>query len=309
MQTLDVAAFADLFGVKENSLGERVRQCIKAHDFSYELVEGDERDNLILKVLKTLESNIPVSGPHRLQRWEDGWAENLEAFEKSGYDLNALLPNYYKSGNNVILRLDGRYARPANVNFEVNFLSVLREWIAETYFENIENVCEVGCGPAHNLVAFAKIYPDKNFVGTDWATSSQAIIKLIAEHKGIKIEGARMDLFNPDANFKIRPNSAVITFGCLEQVGKKFQPFLDYLLKQKPKICIHVEPIIELYDDKKLFDWLGAAYSRKRGYLEGYLDALRALEKDDTVEILHVKKNLGSFYHDGWSTVVWKIVK
>ena len=57
-------------------------------------------------------------------------------------------------------------------------------------------------------------------------------------------------MVKPDYNYKIMPNSGVFTFGALEQLGGKFEKFFNYLIKNRPKIVIHTEPCIELYDHK-----------------------------------------------------------
>lgn len=96
---------------------------------------------------------------------------------------------------------------------------------------------------------------------------------------------------------------AVVTFHALEQLGKNFRPFLNFLLEAKPKVIIHVEPLIELYEDN-LLDYLAVQYHRKRGYLEGYLEAVI----NSGAEILELKRNhFGSLYHDAYSVLVWKI--
>ena len=62
----------------------------------------------------------------------------------------------------------------------------------------------------------------------------------------------------------------------------------------------------ELYDQNDLFDYVAAAYLRKRGYLQGFLPRLRELEREGVIEILQVQRTFGSLYHDGYSFVVWR---
>jgi hypothetical protein len=64
----------------------------------------------------------------------------------------------------------------------------------------------------------------------------------------------------------------------------------------------------ELYNQETLFDWLGAQYLEKRGYLAGYLTALRRLEDQGRIEILKIQRTFGGLYHDGYSYVVWRPV-
>lgn len=108
MKRLRINDFAALLGVPTRKLPGECRRLIRELDFTYRTLRGAERDGVILGILKTLESDLPISGPGRLSDWEKGWSENLRAFVDSGYDLNELIPRYYRKGNNV-MRLRGDY--------------------------------------------------------------------------------------------------------------------------------------------------------------------------------------------------------
>ena len=131
------------------------------------------------------------------------------------------------------------------------------------------------------------------------------IIQRIGDSNGIRVSGQWFDMFSPDKTCQIEPNSAVVTLDSMEQLGGRFGPFLDYLLLQSPKLCVHIEPLHELYDTSILPDYLAAAYSKRRNYLDGFLTALRELEQSSEIIIHDVRKILGSLYQDGWSLVVW----
>lgn len=304
MRRLELEDFALLLGIAADDVPLECRRIMNQLDFRYRSLAGEERDRLILEILKTLHAALPVSGRNRLARWEDGWSENLQAFVSSNYDLKQLLPGYYRKGRGV-MRLFGKYVLPEDSGFEMNVLAVLLAWIGKTFLRGVDHVYEFGCGPAHNLVALAEMYPEKSYHGLDWAAASQQIIEAIAKFNGINIDSRRFDMFSPDRSCKLELNSAVVTVGAMEQLGQNFDPFLQYLLNGAPAICIHVEPIYELYDQSNLLDYLAARYSEKRGYLRGYLTALKSLEEAGCIKLLHVQKNLGSQYHDGWTTVAW----
>ena len=72
-------------------------------------------------------------------------------------------------------------------------------------------------------------------------------------------------------------------------------------------MCVHLEPLVELYDEDSLFDYPAIRYHRKRGYLDGYLTALRKLEREGRAEILDTRRlQFGSFFQEGYSLVMWK---
>lgn len=66
----------------------------------------------------------------------------------------------------------------------------------------------------------------------------------------------------PDGDsYEVPQNSAVFTIGAMEQLGREFEPFLQFLLQKRPAVCINVETLYELYDQDDLFDYVAAAYS------------------------------------------------
>ena len=96
----------------------------------------------------------------------------------------------------------------------------------------------------------------------------------------------------------------------MEQLGDKFGPFLEFLLRQKVHRVVHLEPIAELYDPKALLDFLALVYHRHRNYLSGYLTQLRNLEDDGKISIEVLKRiYFGSRFHEAYTMLVWKPLK
>jgi hypothetical protein len=68
-----------------------------------------------------------------------------------------------------------------------------------------------------------------------------------------------------------------------------------------------MEPLLDLYDQDNLVDYLAVRFHTFRGYLSGFLPRLRQLEAEKRIEILKVQRmNFGSLYHEGYSFVVWR---
>ena len=303
---LTTKELAKLFGSTEEELVTYCGDLIESLNFRYRKLEGEERDKLILMVLKRIDSeDIPTSGEERRPDWEKGWSENLQEFIDSGYDTNKLIPKYFKK--NVPVRLNRNYVIPVNQNFEHNLIKVFRSWLFQKYFQKVGSIYEFGCGPAYHLAYLATLYPDKKLYGFDWTKSSQKIIRVISQHYGWPIQGDYFDFFNPNKSLEIEPNSAVLTFAALEQVGKNHDPFLKFLLDKSPVMCINVECLHELYDQDNLLDYLALKYHRRRNYLDGYLTRLRELEKEGKIKIVKVHRQLfGNLFDDPHSYVIWK---
>ncbi len=131
----------------------------------------------------------------------------------------------------------------------------------------------------------ANLFPDKKLYGLDWARSSRYIIQKLQEKQGWKIEGFKFDFFEPRNDIKLDVNSGIYIFGALEQTGEKWSKFLEYIIEQKPKICVNIECLYELYDDNNSLDYIAIKYHEKRNYLKGYLPELQDLEKKELLKL------------------------
>ena len=303
---LKLEGFARLFGTAVNDIPDDCQELIAQGDFRYRMLEGDERDRVLLDVLKRIDSGqFSVAGKEGKARWEKGWSENLESFIEHGHDLSTLVPKYIRP--NQPLRLDQNYVMPSDPNFERNWYEVFRLWLFRTYFKDAETVYEFGCGSGFNLAVLAQLYPEKEFYGLDWAAASIDIVNELAKTYGWNMKGLLFDFFSPDETVKIADNSAILTIGAVEQTGRDYESFLQYLLKGSPKLCVHVEPILEWYDENNLIDYAAIRFHQKRKYWEGFPNRLKELENEGKVEILKTKRSyFGSLYIEGYSQLIWR---
>ena len=303
---LTTKELAKLFGTTEKELVTYCGDLIESSNFHYRKVKSDKRDQLILKVFKLINSKeLATAGPERQPDWEKGWSENLKEFVESGYDVDKLVPKYFKK--NVPVRFNRDYVIPVNQNFEYNLIKLLRSWLFQKYFREVDSIYEFGCGPASHLVFLATLFPDKKLYGFDWAKSSQEIISLLAQQYGWDIQGDYFNFFDSNEDLTLEPNSAVFTFGALEQVGKNHGPFLDFLLRKSPGLCVNVEGLHELYEQDDLLDYLALEYHKHRNYLYGYLTRLRELEKKGKIKIVKIHRQLfGNLFDNPHSYVIWK---
>jgi hypothetical protein len=305
---LSTADFARIFGVEQSVLPKACLGLIEKADLAYEEPSPQKRDEIVLGVIKHIDSDaLTQVGQQREDMWERCWAENLEKFVSSGYEAEALVPKFLNPGQPV--RFNQRYVLPRGASFEVGFFQVCRAFYYEKYFKEIRSAYEFGCGTGFNLVALGMQMPKLKLHGLDWSRSACEMVNITGKKLNLDITGAQFDFFNPDRNLKLDPHSAVMTMCALEQVGPRHGPFLEFLLEKRPQICIHMEPIEELYDEGNLADYLALRYHRKRRYLSGFLPRLKDLEAEGRIKILEVRRMFfGSLYHEGYSFVVWKPV-
>lgn len=300
----------DLGLMFQDKISDFIGKKVDKTSLEYQTLDFEERNKVIQKIISVLLDNlIPFSGKHRFNQWKKGWGENFKAYSKNKDD-KSLVPKYY--GKYDVVRINGDFVKAISKDFELNMISLLTYFVADKYLKSAKNIFEFGCGPGHNLLKIREVNPTAHIWGLDWVTSSQrSVLEIAKKHKDKKLFAKQFDYFNPDYKLKLPPNSAILTVASLEQTGTNYRKFVDYLIKNKPEICAHIEPIAELLDFKKLPDYLSIRYFEKRKYINGFLNYLRELEKAGKIKILEAKRtNTGSLFVDGHSLIVWKpIVK
>jgi len=164
LPTVTLADFARLFGTTTDDITESCKDIIDTVDLRYERLSGTDRDKIILNILKKTESvDLSTSGEKRKPEWEKGWAENLQDFINSGYDISKLVPKYFKK--NVPVRLNREYVMPMDPDFVLNCTRVFRTWLFKKYLKDSGSIYEFGCGPATHKVFWQASTLTRNFMG------------------------------------------------------------------------------------------------------------------------------------------------
>jgi hypothetical protein len=236
--------------------------------------------------------------------WTAAWKDKLEEFKASGYDVASLVPKFV--AESPVLRYRGEYIEPLTAGFELRFFEAVRDWLFETYFYDVPKMYEFGSGSAFNSVAFCQKYPEKECMALDFAPEAVSIASLLSVYRLKNISGRLFDFTKPDYSLEL--DGGVLTVCALEQVGREFEPFLQYLLDKKPRRVVHVEPTVELYGDGR-YDGLAAEYHRQRGYLEGLMPRLDELALLGKIKIVHRERlGFGSKFHECYTVQVWEPV-
>jgi len=305
-QRLTLTDLAELFGGTEEEVAAAGQQILADTKFTYRWPQGAERDAILLDILKRLDgAAMPIAGEARQNDWEKGWSENLDDLIANKFDVGTLAPKYLRPGEPVRLRQN--IALPLEPQFTRDYTLLFRNWLLRKYLSQASAIYEFGCGPGAHLAYLAQTFPDKKLFGLDWAEASVKILKALAQHYGWNLDGQRFDFFNPDQSLQLAPGAAVLTFGALEQTGPRHVKFVDWLLERRPSICLHAEPIAELYDESNLVDYLSLRYHRQRGYLDGLLTYLYTLQEEGKIVIDKVHRHhLGTKFVETYSYVVWR---
>ena len=303
-KAITIEAFCQLFRCNQSDLPDGLQNKLASINTNYKLATKADIEHYILKILNKINSNsIQRNREENLATWEKGWAENLQAFKSSLSEAH-LRPKYFRPSR--FFRYNKTIVIPENPNLEHDLFTVVRYFLFRKYFEDFDNIYELGCGSCQNILLLAGLFPKKSYMGLDWSSASKKICDVIAEKKDVKVCGKVFDMLEPNHNLTIEKNSLVFSIHALEQLGEKHSQLISFLRHSKPALIIHYEPIMEFYDMDNLYDNLALMYSKKRDYLSGYMTQLRRLARKGKVEILEASRPyIGGVYHEA-SLIVWK---
>lgn len=305
-EKITIKDFADIFGEDEASFSLRLKHEINSHEFSFRKPTSQEYKSLILEVLKKIKNDTQkIGAKERLDVWQCGWQENLDAYSRDNLDKTHLIPKFIRKGNPV--RWKKNYVFPASELFEINFIKIYRQWFGEQYLTSCDIVHEFGCGTGHNLLALAEMFPKKSFRGSDFVDSAVSLTNKVGKEKKIDLSAQKFDMLSPDYSYGIGASDGVFTFGALEQLASNLSPMLEFLLDKKPSIVIHTEPVEEFYDLESLEDFLAYTFQSNRGYSSGLISKLEELELKGKIEIIKAKRLFfGSFFMEGYNHIAWR---
>lgn len=269
-------------------------------DWSYKIVGKQEREDILIDLIRRYEERDFSKVTGDKSRWEKGWNENLEMAKKNG--LMGLEPAFIRS--NQVLRLNSNFIYAVRPTFERDWYEVFRNYLFQTYLKGHEHIFEFGCGSGFNISLLSDIFPDSHITGLDWVQPSVDILTWMNKPN---IKGRLFDFFEPDYSLDIPSNSAVLTIGAMEQTGKNHVQFLAFLLDKKPSIVVHSEPIVEWYSADNLVDVMAAKIHRARNFWQGYLGELYRLRDAGRIEIIKEHRTgFGSLLLEGYSQLIWR---
>ena len=129
-RVLTLRDFARSFGTSADDFSLDCEELIGKTDFQYRVLEGEERDQVILEALKRIETDQQrVGAEERKEVWEGGWSENLRAFCSTNYDLSAIVPRFIRP--NQVIRLDRQYIMPTLLYIALPLLGLVAHELPE----------------------------------------------------------------------------------------------------------------------------------------------------------------------------------
>lgn len=306
-RVFDFADFARLTGRSPAEVAGALRG-LDLPELLYRPLSDDEQRRVVAEIVDTLEHRpLRVSGSDDPGVWEQGWGEVVDRLAGDSITIDSLKPQYFRG--EATCRLEGAFIRPASADFEYYLGLGLRQVLFDEFFADRRRVVELGCGTGINLLLLARRYPGMELIGCDWADASQRILAAMARQTGHAIHGRKFNMLTaqgwPDG--AIGADCVVLTVHALEQLGTNWSALIDFLLRQRPGLCVHVEPLLELYDSADRLDDLAARYHLKRGYLRGFLPFVRGLAARQRARIVAERRiRFGGLFHEAYSLLVWR---
>lgn len=128
--------------------------------------------------------------------------------------------------------------------------------IAEMKSSAGDNVLEVGCGTARNLIILAKKYPGVNFFGLDASAEmlKTAQAKIDAQNiKNITLRTALADAFTFDKTFELNDKFDAVFFSYAVSIIPPWKESIENALENlKPQKTLY---IVDFYDQADLPKW------------------------------------------------------
>jgi hypothetical protein len=305
--TIDPAFIAKLFNIDESDIKSFIPTEFW-RGLTFTELDAAEVKFLVREVKeRTSSDSLRVVGANNNNVWEKGWGEIFDHTNSAEFHPNMLAPQYFQ--HHTILRFCGNYIKTKDTQFIYNFDQILRRAIFYKYLRGSQRIIEFGCGTGNSQLILAELFPDVDLVATDWTQASLNIVNKISTYLNRSIATTKFNLLNLDGwdKLSIDNNTSILTVHALEQVGDNNELLLTKLVEAKPKLCVHVEPIVDYYDESNDFDKLAINYHQKRNYLSNWVPRIRNLVKQGKAEIIDEQRlGFGDRYHEAYSILVWR---
>jgi len=302
-KTIDTEYFIKKFDCPQMAL--EIEEYLEKVNTRYTVCDIRQLHEYIMFVLKTMATPRASRTPaQNLSAWEDGWSQHLAALKKKTITQTDLKPKYFRPSK--FFRFDKKIICVDNKNIEYDLFTLARTIIFQKYLAGYDDIYELGCGSCHNLFMLSRIFPESRLHGFDWAKASNIIANGLKNFLPNKIDGKKFDMVNVPKKNMIKPGSAVFTIHAMEQLGVGFEEIVNYLIKCRPAVVVNYEPVVEMYDQNDLTDYLAYFYSLKRNYLNGFWPFLEKMAAAGKVEVIKaVRPYIGGVIHEA-SLIVWR---
>lgn len=271
----------------------------------YKLVRVTSSELSVIELnLKNLIEKFTNTRSRNIQKWENGWKENLIEVINSKDFERALIPKYLTKSK--YLRVNGKYYKALQVNdIPLIHHDVIASLLRKLPKIDFDKIVELGAGSCNNAKLINNLFPSTPLLLTDWSSESISIANQLNTIISNKISGAFYDFFALE-NAVDLSNCLVITVHSLEQIGSDMS-VLERILEKKPKLILNIEPIIEDYKTTSEAGSLMIDLHNRREYFTGFPSWLSAKAQNNKLRILQSGKvRIGTEISEPYSFYIWE---
>jgi hypothetical protein len=163
------------------------------------------------------------------------------------------------------------------------------------YITTIDGICELGAGYGSKILKLSenKIYSNKTITALELTDSGRDCIEEFKNINNIKVSTGYCNFTDKNIDYyKIKPNSILYTFYAVHYMSCICDEFFRSIIKAKPKIVLHFEPVYGYLNGNDKYNILCRKYIKHNNYNENLLGALKQAEKNNIIKIISEKRNI-----------------
>ncbi|MEP6917247.1 MAG: class I SAM-dependent methyltransferase [Acidobacteriota bacterium] len=239
-----------------------------------------------------IRSRLTRRTPERVSAEYDGgyWADVLRRrrWEQCDTLHEFIVP---RSDKQRVARIDNRLVRITDADYYEYRLQMIRQEIGRSAAPGVP-IVEIGCGYGANLFTLVETGQWPHLTGLDISSNALEAGRLIADRFGFAstVEFQRLDLLTDDAAWGRLTDATVFSYYAFEQLKHHTADVLRRIIAARPRRVIHIEPTPELWSLLNPKDAINRFYAWSHDYQDNLLATLRALEHEQRVRIVEVRR-------------------
>jgi len=190
----------------------------------------------------------------------------LEMVEAAHVDLDAIGP-YYKNG---------KFALATNQTV-LNYHLDLYHKILEPHINGASALVELGAGYGSKILGLGQreSFSGIPLVGVEFTENGRDLMELLSKRTNRSMKIGFCDFRSLKIDEDIVPENAVIfTSYAAHYVPELSMEFTDFLLKLKPKMIVHFEPVYELFSSDSIHELMCRRYMEINDYTTNLMSVI-----------------------------------
>lgn len=158
-----------------------------------------------------------------------------------------------------------------------------------------DHLVELGAGYGSMILKLASLpgFDVATYTAGEYTHTGVGCMDLLASSVRNRFEAGYCDLNNLNLNnFVIPENAVFLTSWAMAYIKGFPRNTLNEIIKHKPRVVIHIEPIYEHWFEESLLQMLWRRYCQMNCYNQTLLTSLKAFESDGLIKIIEEKQSL-----------------